>query len=156
MIMKKQKIAISRTSLGLMALITIFLACETNRETFDDFVKEGETIYVGAADTVLVGSGFEKMRFWVAINADPKIRSGILISTDNSITHEFKVERRQNGKDTVIFDLEMPEGEYTFGLFLLDAAGNSSVRREVPAKVYGPKYEASLVNRGLEEVVSYS
>lgn len=156
MIMKKQKIAISRTSLGLMALITIFLACETNRETFDDFVKEGETIYVGAADTILVGSGFDKLRFWVAINADPKIKSGLLTSTDNTITHEFEVQRNQNGKDTITFDLPIPEGEYTFGLFLMDAAGNKSVRREVPAKVYGEKYQNSLVNRGINEINAFS
>src|SRR5690606_19395414 len=132
------------------------IGCETNRDTFEDFVREGETIYIGAADTVLVGSGFDKLRFWVAINADPKIRKGIIISTDNSISHEFKVERKQNGKDTITFDLEIPEGEYTFGLYMMDEAGNTSVRREVPAKVYGSKYQASLVNRGVNEVIASS
>lgn len=112
----------------LIIFSAIVVGCETNRETFEDFVREGETIYVGAADTVLVGSGFDKLRFWVAINADPKIKKGIIISTDNSINHEFDVERKQNGSDTITFDLEIPEGEYTFGLYMMDAAGNTSVR----------------------------
>lgn len=140
----------------LIIFSAIVVGCETNRETFEDFVREGETIYVGAADTVLVGSGFDKLRFWVAINADPKIKKGIIISTDNSINHEFDVERKQNGSDTITFDLEIPEGEYTFGLYMMDAAGNTSVRREVPAKVYGPKYQAGLVNRGINDIIASS
>jgi hypothetical protein len=141
---------------GLIVFSAILFACETNRDTFEDFVKNGEAIYVGAADTVLVGSGFDKLRFWVAINADPKITKGILISTDNSVTHEFEIERQKNGKDTITFDLDIPEGEYTFGLFLKDRAGNTSVRREVPAKVYGSGYQSSLVNRGLNEIKAFA
>src|SRR5690606_15666852 len=106
-------------------------------------------------DTVLVGSGYNKLRFWVALNADPKITKGMLKTNDESIKHEFEVVRTKNGKDTVSFDLDIPEGEYTFGLFLMDAIGNSSVRREVPAKVYGPNYQAGLVNRGLSEISAF-
>lgn len=156
MIMEDFKIPKMIKCACMVVLSAIVMGCETNRDTFEDFVREGETIYVGAADTVLVGSGFDKLRFWVAINADPKIKSGILMSTDNSITHEFEVERRQNGKDTITFDLEIPEGDYTLGLYMMDEAGNSSVRREVPAKVYGAKYQAGLVNRGLNEIIASS
>jgi hypothetical protein len=156
MIMGNVKTTKVRAWVWLIVFSTIIIGCETNRDTFEDFVREGETIYVGAADTVLVGSGFDKLRFWVAINADPKIRKGIIISTDNSISHEFEVERKQSGKDTITFDLQIPEGEYTFGLYMMDEAGNSSVRREVPAKVYGSKYQAGLVNRGVNEVIASS
>lgn len=156
MIMGNVKIPTVKEWAWLIVFAAILIGCETNRDTFEDFVREGEAIYIGAADTVLVGSGFDKLRFWVAINADPKIRKGIIISTDNSISHEFKVERKQNGKDTITFELEIPEGEYTFGLYMMDEAGNTSVRREVPAKVYGSKYQASLVNRSLNEVVASS
>src|SRR5690554_3295255 len=115
----------------------LVLSCGTNQETFEEFIRDGEIIYVGTADTVLVGSGYNKLRFWVALNADPKITKGILRTNDESITHEFGVARSKNGKDTVSFDMDIPEGEYTFGLFLMDDAGNSSVRKEVPARVYG-------------------
>jgi len=128
MMMMNFKIPKMKKWAWLIIFSAIVVGCETNRETFEDFVREGETIYVGAADTVLVGSGFDKLRFWVAINADPKIKKGIIISTDNSINHEFDVERKQNGSDTITFDLEIPEGEYTFGLYMMDAAGNTSVR----------------------------
>jgi len=131
------------------------LACETTRGTFEEFTRQGETIYVGTADTVLVGSGFNKLRFWVAINADPKITSGVLTTIDKSINHEFELVRTKSGKDTISFDLDIPEGEYTFGVFLKDKAGNSSVRREVPAKVYGDSYQSGLVNRGITQIETF-
>src|SRR5690606_34282621 len=101
MIMKKQKIAISRTSFGLMALLTIFLSCETNRETFDDCVMVDETIDVVAAVTVLVASGFDKQRLCDAINAEHKIKSEFLNDTVNPKTDEYEVQRNENGKDNI-------------------------------------------------------
>lgn len=140
-----------------MAIFSIMVfACETTQETFEEFTKDGETIYVGTADTVLVGSGFNMLRFWVAINSDPKISKGLLRTNDESVMHEFEVERTKSGKDTISFDLELPEGEYTFGLFLMDAAGNRSVRREVPATVYGESYKGSLINRGINSIDAYA
>jgi len=130
----------------------LVLSCGTNQETFEEFIRDGEIIYIGTADTVLVGTGYNKLRFWVALNADPKITNGVLKTNDESIKHEFEVIRNKSGKDTISFDLDLPEGEYTFGLFLMDKAGNSSVRREVPAKVYGDNYSSSLINRGVSSI----
>lgn len=140
---------------SLFILIAIFWSCQTTLETYQDFVKDGETVYIGTADTVLVSPGFNKLRFYVAINSDPKISRGLLKTNDGSVNHEFEVIRTKNGKDTVSFDLELPEGEYTFGLFLMDQTGNSSVRKEVPARVYGETYQSNLINRTLKNVDTF-
>ncbi len=140
----------------LIALLSVAgLSCEHTQDTFDEFTRQGETVYVGAPDTVLVGSGFNKLRFWVAINADPKISKGVVTTIDQSVNHEFELVRTKNGKDTISFDLDIPEGEYTFSLYLKDAVGNSSIRREVPAKVYGASYQSGLVNRGLAGIETF-
>jgi hypothetical protein len=131
------------------------LGCETTKDTYEEFVRDGETIYVGTADTVLVAPGFNKLRFYVAINADPKIKKGLLQTNDESIRHEFEVVRAKSGNDTISFDLDLPEGEYTFGLFLLDEAGNMSIRREVPARVYGETYQTNLINRSIDKIDTY-
>lgn len=136
-------------------LIASLWGCQTTLETYHEFVKDGETVYVGAADTVLVAPGFNKLRFYVAINSDPKISRGLLKTNDGTVNHEFDVVRTKNGRDTVSFDLELPEGEYTFGLFMMDDAGNSSVRKEVPARVYGETYQSNLINRTLRNVDTF-
>src|SRR5690606_39336488 len=86
---------------SLFILIAIFWSCQTTLETYQDFVKDGETVYIGTADTVLVSPGFNKLRFYVAINSDPKISRGLLKTNDGSVNHEFEVIRTKNGKDTV-------------------------------------------------------
>jgi hypothetical protein len=136
-------------------IFTIVASCETIDETFEEFTKNGETIYIGRSDTVMVGPGYNKLRLWVAINSDPKISKGLLESNDGSVKHEFDVVRTKNGNDTISFDLDIAEGEYNFGLFLLDRNGNRSVRREFHSKVYGEKYRSSLINRGILSIEAY-
>lgn len=138
-----------------IVIFAIIAACETIDETFQEFTKNGETIYIGRSDTVLVGPGYNKLRFWVAINSDPKISKGLLESNDGSVKHEFHVVRTKDGKDTITFDLDLAEGEYNFGLFLLDRNGNRSVRREFHSKVYGEKYRNSLINRGILNIEAF-
>jgi hypothetical protein len=141
-----------------VSCIVIFMmvvSCQTIDETFEEFTIDGETIYIGRSDTVIVGAGYNKLRFWVAINSDPKISKGLLESNDGSVRHEFDVVRTKSGNDTISFDLDVEEGEYNFGLFLLDNNGNSSVRREFQATAYGEKYKSSLINRGILNIEAY-
>ena len=135
-----------------MVFSVVIVACETTEETFEEFRGDGETIYIGAPDSVIVAPGFEKLRFWVTINADPKISKGLLETNTDDFRHEFEVVRTRNGRDTITFDLDLDEGEYTFSLFLMDDLGNRSVRREVPATVFGQNYRASLLNRGISRI----
>ncbi|MCG8308506.1 MAG: DUF4998 domain-containing protein, partial [Cytophagales bacterium] len=83
----------------LVMLGLAILACESQEDTFSEFVKNGETVYIGKADTVSVAPGFKKLRFSVALNADPKVSKGWLESTDGSVEHEFDISRTKNGQD---------------------------------------------------------
>ncbi|WP_162633332.1 DUF4998 domain-containing protein [Echinicola strongylocentroti] len=128
------------------------VACETTMETYDEFLVDGETVYVGKADSVMVEEGFEKLKFNIAINADPKITKGLINTIDETIHHEFEVNRKHAGADTITVDMELPEGEYTFGVFFFDDYGNSSIREEVTARVYGEAYIDRLMNRAISNM----
>ncbi|MDN5202229.1 DUF4998 domain-containing protein [Fulvivirgaceae bacterium BMA10] len=141
--------------LMMFSMIIVF-SCETTEETYEEFTRNGETVYIGKADTVIVGPGFEKLRFWVVINADPKINKGLLETSDGAFMHEFDVVRTRNGQDTITFDLDLDEGEYTFDLYLLDDGGNRSIGREIQTTVFGEKYQASLLNRGIAGIDAFS
>lgn len=143
------------TYLTVFSIISIAISCEETNETYDQFTKDGETVYIGAPDTVLVAPGFGKLRFSVVINADPKISKGVVQTKDMSIMHEFDVTRQNIGKDTVQFDIELEEGEYNFDVFLKDDGGNTSVSREVPSVVYADNYLSTLISRQVKEVVAY-
>ncbi|MDN5204255.1 DUF4998 domain-containing protein [Fulvivirgaceae bacterium BMA10] len=131
-----------------MLVVSIaILSCETTEETFQEFASRGETIYIGKPDTVFAAPGFEKLRFWIAINADPKIKKGLIETTDGSIVHEFDVIRVKDGRDTIQLDLDLEEDEYSFNVYLMDESNRKSIRTELDAKVFGENYRASLINR---------
>lgn len=139
-----------------LVIFAIFLlaACQSQEETFGEFSSLGETTFIGKADTVVTNSGNEKIRVWVAINADPKIEKGTLKSVNGEITHEFEVVRSENGRDTVTFDLDVAEGEYTMQVILSDAnSENQSLPLEFTANVLGPKYIGSLINRNVTSIL---
>ncbi len=130
----------------LILIALIVLACETTQDTYKDFISE-EIIYIGNPDDVIIGHGDEKLRFWVAINADPNINTGSIVSKNGDFTSEFDVVRNKAGNDTIVVDVNIPEGEYTFDISLFDNSGNASIGFEVGSVVYGSKYKSSLLNR---------
>lgn len=134
---------------GWLLFISIIgiVACTSLEETYDEFTTGQETIYIGRPDTILTVSGFEKVRFSIIINADPKITSGEIRNFDSSITQSFDVARTNAGKDTINVDLDLSEGNYRFWVTLMDDAGNQSLEREVPVRVLGSNYLQTLAAR---------
>ncbi|RTE52272.1 hypothetical protein EHW67_19000 [Arenibacter aquaticus] len=135
--------------------IGIFFAvasCEETTETYSEFTKDGEIIYVGTPDTVIVAPGYEKLQFSIVINADPKISSGVLQTKDKSFVQEFDVQRQNIGQDTILFIANLDEGEYNFDVYLKDDSGNTSIPREVTTVVYGSKYQNTLLSRSISAI----
>ncbi|SMG08534.1 protein of unknown function [Arenibacter troitsensis] len=142
---------------ALLAIGTIIVvaSCEETSETYSEFTKDGEIIYVGTPDTVIVAPGFEKLKFSIVINADPKISGGVLQTKDKSFNHEFDVERQSNGNDTISFIVNLDEGEYNFDVLLKDDSGNTSIPREVTTVVYGTKYQNALLSRSISAIKAF-
>ncbi len=131
---------------SLMLIGALFFCCQTSQETYQDFISE-EIIYIGNPEEVIIGHGYEKLRFLIVINADPKIKKGFISSKNGNFTREFDVVRKNSGIDTISVDTDIPEGEYTFEILLSDDVGNQSIGYEVGSVVYGPRYQSTLLNR---------
>lgn len=152
--MKKSSRIIYFTLLAIGTIVAV-ASCEETTETYSEFTKDGEIIYVGTPDTVMVAPGFEKLKFSVVINADPKISKGVLQTKDKSFVQEFDVERQNIGQDTISFTIDLNEGEYNFDIILKDDVGNTSIPREVTTVVYGTKYQESLISRGITKIIAF-
>lgn len=137
------KVKIASFILALFAVV----ACESLEETYSEFTESGEFTYIGKADSVMTAPGFEVIRVWVALNGDPKITKGRVESSDGVVSHDFTVTRAKQGRDTISFDMDLPEGDYALNLFLMDDEGNKSISSEFGVVSYGALYQSSLVNR---------
>lgn len=136
----------------LPTVIGLCWSCHSIQDTYEEFLVDGESIYIGVPDTIIVDPGYERLRFNVIINADPKIEKGIIVDLLNEPVHEFSVERRHNGNDTISFILDFEEGNHTLFMILMDGFGNKSLKKEIVVEVYGSLYENGLVNRQIVNI----
>lgn len=128
----------------LVSLAVLLAACSKMEDTFGEFAKNPETIYVGTPDTLIAQSGYEKLRLAIVINADPKIAKGEIRIGNDTIPQKFNIVRKYSNVDTTYVDMEMPEGSYRLSVTLLDENGNKSLVKSVLANVLGESYVKTL------------
>lgn len=133
---------------GLVLLLMISLiACGDMEETYREFAKDGEIIYIGKADSIKVRGGRERIEIKWLLLSDPKVTSYKITWNNNSDSTVNSVVKTQN-VDTVKVLLEnLSEGIYNFKIYLYDNLKNSSVSSSVTAQSYGSFYESTLLNR---------
>lgn len=148
--MRKNKNIFKWVTFLVIGLATI-IGCGELDDTHEEFIENGEQIYVGKPMLVFSNAGNERIKLNMLISADPKITKGQVTWNSGESTHDFAVARTRDGLDTLSMMLDIPEGSYAFEITLMDDHGHSSLTYEHQAVVYGPKYIASLFNRAISE-----
>ena len=133
--------AILKLGLAIM-LFSSFLSC-AKWDEFKEYIEEGEIVYVGKLDSVLVFSGKDRVKVTALVKPDPKIKQALIKWND--------------GKDSVLVDIAnntkmekfipLSEGIVSFQLYTIDINGNRSVPVSAIGRSYGPRYSAGLSNR---------
>jgi hypothetical protein len=141
------------TYLGIITICTLLLmAFSKMDDTYDDFIKDGEIVYIARVDSARSYPGNNRMGLSMLLTADPRI-SKIKVYWDagGQTDSTEKAVQRTAGVDTVRFSFDkLPEGTYTFYIYSHDNAGHRSVKTDVIGTVYGEKYIAQLVNRTIK------
>lgn len=143
---------------GILVFITTccFLACAKQDDTYRDFLRGGEILYIGRADSVKNYGGKGRIGFSWLLTSDPKITKCRIFWNGLADSVEIPVTRTQ-GVDTVRIILNnMTEGVKTFSIFTYDNAGNRSVRVEKIANVYGDIFQLSCLPRITKDIVKRS
>lgn len=116
-------------------------------DSYRQFFEDGETIYIGRADSILVRGGDNRIEVSWLLLSDPKVNSYKLYwnNHQDSVTSEVK---KTANVDTVKVLLDnMAEGLHHFEIVMYDTFGNHSVPARVSGRVYGEQYSDYLVNR---------
>ncbi len=124
-------------------------ACESDLDTYREFVAQGEDVTVGAIHDVALSLGVNKLQMDMAITADPKVKQIRLMDADTEVV-TLDVVRNSIGEDTLTYQVGLEEKVYNFKAFALDGDGNSSIPYEFVATVYGDRYKESLAARGVD------
>lgn len=131
---------------------TCLFACSKMNDTYDDFIKDGEIVYIAKADSVTAYPGNNRMDLSMLLIADPRIsKVKVLWDAGGQKDSTEKAVQRTADVDTVRFSFnKLAEGTYTFYIYTYDKAGHRSVKTDVIGTVYGEKYIAQLVNRAIK------
>jgi Domain of unknown function/Domain of unknown function (DUF5013) len=137
--------------------IAALQSCKDQYE-FRKYIKGGEITYAGKIDSVKVFSGHNRLKLEGRLNSDPKINSYTVYwaSRRDSINVPINRENNKNNVTKIIEALE--ENIYNFEIRTFDINGNRSVPVYISGKVYGERYQKSLVNRPVlkNEYLGYS
>ena len=136
---------------GIMLGMTMLASCDDINSVHEKYLDRGESIYTGIVDSLTVESGNEKAKFRWMLNSDPRIKQVIIYWNNYTEYKAIDVHREKPGLLWMNEEIEFPEKDYVFYLMTTDGNGHQSMPVEKAVKIYGPKYVASLVNRGIKK-----
>lgn len=147
--MKIKRVISRYISYGLMGFLLCFtlIQCQSREDTYREFIDDGETIYVGKADSIEVRAGKERLEISWLLLSDPKVSSYKLLWNNGNDSIVNSVVKTENVDTVRVMLTGMPEYVYNFDIYLLDDFGNSSVRASAIGRTYGEFYQSTLFNR---------
>jgi hypothetical protein len=140
-----------RTLIYIISGLLVLAACR-KQDDYKRFIKNGEILYTGKADSLKVHPGRNRVQLSWLLIADPKVsRSKIYWNNrKDSVVIDIK---RTSGVDTIRYFIDkLEERAYGFEVFNFDKDGNTSVRTEANGFVYGSLYEDALLSRAFNSV----
>lgn len=131
----------------LAGLLLITISACTKQSDYKKYLGNGEILYTGKADSLLVHAGRNRVQLSWLLISDPKI-SRAKIYWNNRKDSAMLDIKRTSGVDTIRYVIpNLEERAYTFEVYNFDRDGNTSVRSEATGFVYGNLYEDALLTR---------
>lgn len=134
----------------------VMVACKKdNKQTdFRKFLGDHELVYTGAVGKVTISPGNLEIGLKWRSSTDPSITKYVIYYNNGADSSVVNITEKTDSVSTVIKGLA--EYTYSFTIYSFDGNGNKSIPVVVNnAKVYGPIYSSSLLNRGYDAANPY-
>ncbi|MFA4869138.1 MAG: DUF4998 domain-containing protein [Pedobacter sp.] len=139
--------------LFLVVFSTIyFSACKKMDDSYRQFIEKGETVYIAKADSIKIHGGNNRVEVTWLLLSDPKVSRYKMFwnngrdSIENSVTKTAEVDLVK------VMLTNMAEGTYFFDIYLFDKMGNSSVKSTKSGRVYGERFQSSMLTRAYRSI----
>ncbi|WP_082063484.1 DUF4998 domain-containing protein [Draconibacterium sediminis] len=136
----------------LFALIFGFSQCSDMNELHEQYLQ-GERIYIGRPDSVVIGSGNNKVKINWWLNADPNLAETVIYwnQKNDSLVVPINEETEMS-----VFINNLEEATHIFEVVNKNESGLASIPIERSAIVYGAKYIDGLLNRGIAKIDGFT
>lgn len=137
----------------LVFMLVSFYACDKMDSTYEEYVKDGETIYVSKVDSLVIRPGKKRILLTWALGTDPKVKKAKIFWNNGADSIEKIIERVPGVNTVDVIVNNLTEGAYTFDLYTFDDKGHKSVKVTGSGNVYGDTYQASIRNRAFKDAL---
>lgn len=144
--MKKSNINLIISILCLVSLG----GCGGMDETFKEFIKDGEIVYAGIVDSVIVYPGRNRVRTSFYVN-DPTVVKARIYWNNRMDSTEVGVYPLEHPQPYFVEIPDLKESVYSFEYYTYNEEGNVSMRVDAVARAYGEEYEKSLLETPILE-----
>ncbi|MEL7588752.1 MAG: DUF4998 domain-containing protein [Prolixibacteraceae bacterium] len=129
----------------LVLALPFLWGCDGMDDTYREFIRDGEIIYVGTADSVKILPGKNRLKLNFLIS-DPTATKVVILWNNRTDSLGMPIQRVYQ-TDTITAELTgLNEGSYSFDIFTFDDESNSSVAVNAVGSVYGENYLNSLLD----------
>ena len=140
------RLKFSYIKLLAISLFVFLLDCDGMNDLHDKYLN-GEQIYLGRVDSVSILAGKNQLEFTLWQNPDPKISETVVYWHQRQDSLIVPFSKNEIEKVFRIEDLE--EKSYAFELVNRGQGGLRSLPMHLTSVVFGDKYIATLLNRGI-------
>jgi len=131
--------------IGLFLLVTV-MGCKKQQTDFRNFFAGHEIVYTGSAGEVISSPGNLRTQLKWKSSSDPSITKYVVYWNNKTDSQIVAVNVKTDSIFVIIPNLK--EFVYSFVVHSYDNKGNKSIPKQVNnVKVYGPTYQAGLLNR---------
>ncbi|WP_308992377.1 DUF4998 domain-containing protein [Mariniflexile litorale] len=132
---------------GFILFLLGMQSCSDMNDLHNKYLDEGEHIYAEKIDTVVVGSGFERINLEMHINTESIKTARIFWNNENNQVDSVDVDINfQKGVFNKLIT-NLNEQQYIFKFINIDRYGNKSLPYEALGLVYGNNYINTIANR---------
>ena len=118
--------------------------CGEMDATYEQYIRDGETIYAGSMDSVRLQSGKGRIMLYGLIS-DPMVSLISVFYNNRNDSIQIPIERTHKIDTVRVVISGLEEGTYSFDIFTYDDEGNSSVLVNAIGTVYGNNYQNTLL-----------
>lgn len=136
---------------ALLLLVSLSIIGCTKSDDYLKYLEEGEIVYTGKIDSLMIYSGRDRVFVKGLFIADPKIVMLRAFWNNGADSLEVPISRTE-GVDTLKLNIPVPEGIHNFYFITYDSDGNKSLPVYKTGISYGARYQSGLINRSLNQV----
>jgi hypothetical protein len=141
---------INRNKRNIFVLLCAFVAmgCSKMNDPIAEYIKDGERVYSTRVDSLQAFSGNKRVKLTWQLPANNSASKVVVYWNNKSESREIPLEARTGNKFEYILT-DMPEAPYLFSVVTYDVKGNTSIKNDINAIVYGEVFQNSLLNRAV-------